>query len=115
MRSLCQDVRLDEDALEHIVQVANGDCRSVMNALELAVLTTPMAADGSIHVYGKLFGKALAGIKDDSGAMIFCDCFDPELVSINGIYILSDRIADAQRMKRVAVSLNSNRIEVQSL
>ena len=72
-------------------------------------------ADGSIHVYGKLFGKALAGIKDDSGAMIFCDCFDPELVSINGIYILSDRIADAQRMKRVAVSLNSNRIEVQSL
>ena len=45
-----QDVRLDEDALNHIVQVANGDCRSALNALELAVLTTPMEADGSVHV-----------------------------------------------------------------
>lgn len=45
-----QNVRLDEDALNHIVQVANGDCRSALNALELAVLTTPMEADGSVHV-----------------------------------------------------------------
>lgn len=45
-----QDVRLDEGALNHIVQVANGDCRSALNALELAVLTTPMEADGSVHV-----------------------------------------------------------------
>ena len=45
-----QDVRLDDDALEHIAQVANGDARSALNALELAVLTTPMEADGSIHV-----------------------------------------------------------------
>ena len=72
-------------------------------------------ADGSIHVYGRLLGKAFAGIKNNDSAMIFCDSFDPELVSINGIYILSDRITDSQRMKRVAVSLNNNRIEVQSL
>ena len=45
-----QDVRLDDDALEHIAQVANGDARSALNALELAVLTTPMDADGSTHV-----------------------------------------------------------------
>ena len=45
-----QDVRADEDALTHIVRVANGDCRSALNALELAVLTTPMEADGSIHI-----------------------------------------------------------------
>lgn len=45
-----QDVRVDEDAMAHIVQVANGDVRSALNALELAVLTTPMEADGSIHV-----------------------------------------------------------------
>ena len=45
-----QDVRLDGDALEHIAQVANGDARSALNALELAVLTTPMEADGSTHV-----------------------------------------------------------------
>ena len=45
-----QDVRIDEDALHHIAQVANGDARSALNALELAVLTTPMEADGSTHI-----------------------------------------------------------------
>ena len=45
-----QDVRADGDALTHIVRVANGDCRSALNALELAVLSTPMEADGSIHI-----------------------------------------------------------------
>ena len=46
----CDDVRIDDDALEHIAQVANGDARSALNALELAVLTTPMEADGSTRV-----------------------------------------------------------------
>lgn len=45
-----QDVRVDEDALDHIVRMAGGDARSALNALELAVLTTPMEADGSTHV-----------------------------------------------------------------
>ncbi|MBR7188509.1 MAG: replication-associated recombination protein A [Clostridia bacterium] len=45
-----QDVRADEDALRHIARVANGDARSALNALELAVLTTPMEADGSTHI-----------------------------------------------------------------
>ncbi len=44
------DVRIDDNALEHIAQVANGDARSALNALELAVLTTPMEADGSTRV-----------------------------------------------------------------
>lgn len=45
-----QDVVIDDDALEHIAQVANGDVRSALNALELAVLTTPMEADASVHI-----------------------------------------------------------------
>ena len=45
-----QDVRVDEDALDHIVRMAGGDARSALNALELAVLTTPLEADGSTHV-----------------------------------------------------------------
>ena len=43
-------MRIDGDALEHIARVANGDARSALNALELAVLTTPMEADGSTHI-----------------------------------------------------------------
>ncbi len=49
-----QRVVLDEDALEHLVDVANGDARAALNALELAVETTPPEAqtDGepAVHV-----------------------------------------------------------------
>ncbi len=44
------DVRIDEDALEHLVNVANGDARALLNALELAVETTPPDAQGVIHI-----------------------------------------------------------------
>ncbi len=44
------DVQLEDDALEHLVAVANGDARSLLNALELAVTTTPPDASGAIHV-----------------------------------------------------------------
>ena len=45
-----QFVSIDDDALEHIARVANGDARSALNALELAVLTTPMDASGSTRI-----------------------------------------------------------------
>jgi len=44
------DVDMDEDAMNHIASVANGDVRSALNALELAVLTTPPEENGRIHV-----------------------------------------------------------------
>ncbi len=43
-------VQIDDNALEHLVDVANGDARGVLNALELAVETTPPGPDGVIHV-----------------------------------------------------------------
>ncbi len=44
------DVRFDEDALSHIANVANGDARAALNAVELAVLTTPPDENGSVIV-----------------------------------------------------------------
>jgi putative ATPase len=44
------NVQLDADALDHLVNVANGDARALLNALELAVETTTAAADGAIHI-----------------------------------------------------------------
>lgn len=41
---------LEEAALEHIVRVAGGDARTALNALELAVLTTPPGEDGRRHI-----------------------------------------------------------------
>ncbi|WP_421656934.1 AAA family ATPase [Leptothermofonsia sp. ETS-13] len=43
-------VQLDSDALDHLVNVANGDARALLNALELAVETTPPDATGTIHI-----------------------------------------------------------------
>ncbi len=43
-------VALHDEARDHIVSVANGDARSVLNALELAVETTPAADDGLITI-----------------------------------------------------------------
>lgn len=43
-------VQVEPDALAHLVNVANGDARSLLNALELAVETTPPDAAGVIHV-----------------------------------------------------------------
>ncbi len=44
------NVAVDEDALEHIANVANGDARTALNAIELAVLTTSPDAKGFIRI-----------------------------------------------------------------
>lgn len=49
-----------------------------------------LLADGNIHVYGVLRGRALAGISGDKSARIFCLSLEAELVSIAGFYRLSD-------------------------
>ena len=51
-----------------------------------------LLADGNIHVYGALRGRALAGIAGNKQARIFCQSLDAELVSIAGVYRLSDVI-----------------------
>ncbi|OYE00353.1 AAA family ATPase [Nostoc sp. 'Peltigera membranacea cyanobiont' 232] len=43
-------VQIDTDALAHLVHVANGDARSLLNALQLAVETTPLNTTGVIHI-----------------------------------------------------------------
>lgn len=44
------DVDMDKEALSHIVWAADGDLRTALNALELAVLTTPQNKDGKIYI-----------------------------------------------------------------
>lgn len=43
-------VKMDEDALAHLVRCADGDARRLLNAIELAVLSTPPGEDGTVHV-----------------------------------------------------------------
>ncbi len=45
-----RQISLDDDALQHLIRVAGGDARNALNALELAVESTPPDSDGSIHI-----------------------------------------------------------------
>ncbi|NII11671.1 septum site-determining protein MinC [Oleiagrimonas sp. C23AA] len=58
---------------------------AVANAAEII-------ADGSIHIYGPLRGRALAGAQGDEDARIFCSDFRAELVSIAGQYRVFEQI-----------------------
>jgi len=51
-------------------------------------------ADGNIHIYGTLRGKALAGAMGNTNAAIFCQMLQPELVSIAGVYKLSEALPE---------------------
>jgi putative ATPase len=44
------NLKVDDEALDHIATMANGDIRRALNALELAALTTPPEADGTVHI-----------------------------------------------------------------
>ena len=47
-------------------------------------------AGGSVHIYGTLLGRAIAGVAGNAQARIFCRNFNPELVSIDGNYATVD-------------------------
>ena len=50
-------------------------------------------ADGSIHIYGALRGRALAGVKGNHSARIFCQKLEAELVSIAGQYWVNEDLS----------------------
>ena len=59
-------------------------------------------ADGHIHVYAPLRGKAIAGAKGFAGARIFAQSMDPELISIAGVYRTSENPLPAEVRGRAA-------------
>lgn len=72
-------------------------------------------ADGHIHVYSTLNGRALAGVHGDTGARIFCQSFRADLVSIAGIYSVNEQFDEALAGKPVQVSLHDDKLQVERL
>jgi septum site-determining protein MinC len=73
-------------------------------------------ADGSIHVYAPLHGRALAGASGDAGARIFALSMQPELVSIAGVYRTFDEGFPAELSRQPAqIRLVGDRIDISSL
>lgn len=74
-----------------------------------------LLADGHIHVYGALRGRALAGVSGDVEARIFCRSLEAELVSIAGYWRVRDDIPEALIGKPVQIFLDGDRIAIEPL
>lgn len=72
-------------------------------------------ADGSIHIYGALRGRALAGAQGFEQARIFCREFHAELVAIAGHYKVSEDIPAALLGKPVQVWLDGDQLRIEAL
>ncbi len=72
-------------------------------------------ADGHIHVYGALRGRALAGVRGDDTARIFCQSLEAELVSVAGNFKLSDSLRELGWKAPAQVYLQDDTLHVVAL
>ena len=73
-------------------------------------------ADGNIHVYAPLRGRALAGAHGDTAARIFTTCLEPQLVSIAGIYRTTEKELSADvRGKPAQIWLDGDSLVIEPL
>ena len=85
---------------------------------DLVVLNTvspgaEVIADGCVHVYGKLSGRAIAGARGDESARIFCRKMEAELVAIGGIYAVADQIKEGPRGVAATAYLEHGRLRIE--
>ena len=74
-----------------------------------------LIADGNIHIYGMMRGRALAGASGDKSSQIFCTHLSAELVSIGGVYWIMDQISSEFFGKASRLCLNNGELHIQSL
>ncbi len=84
---------------------------------DLTVLSTVGAgaeviSDGSIHIYGPLRGRALAGARGNADARIFCREFHAELVAIAGHYKVMEEVPKELRGKAVQIWLDQDQLKI---
>jgi septum site-determining protein MinC len=72
-------------------------------------------ADGNIHVYAPLRGKALAGAQGNADASIFCLGLEAEFLSIAGRYLMADQIPDAARGQPARAYLDGDSLMITTL
>jgi septum site-determining protein MinC len=73
-------------------------------------------ADGNIHVYGPLRGKAMAGAHGRTDAMILTTQLDPELLAIAGVYrVIETRLPDSLQNRPAQVSLDGDTLRIRAL
>ena len=74
-----------------------------------------IVAGGSIHVYGTLRGRAIAGSMGDNRARIYCRKLEAELLAIDGLYQTAEDMDSQFRGRAVQVRLKGDAITMESL
>lgn len=74
-----------------------------------------LMADGNIHVYGPLRGRAMAGMNGNLEARIFCQDLQAELVSVAGHYRVSENIPADLRGAAVQIFLDGQALRIEPL
>jgi len=73
-------------------------------------------ADGNIHVYGPLRGKAMAGARGDTSARIFTTQLDPELLAIAGVYrVIETKLDPSLHNQPTIIHLDDDTLKITSL
>ena len=72
-------------------------------------------AGGSIHVYGALRGRALAGATGNTRARIFCHRVEAELLAINSYYRTADDIEDSLRCRPAQAWLEGDTLQISAM
>jgi septum site-determining protein MinC len=72
-------------------------------------------AGGSIHIYGTLRGRAIAGMSGNAKARIFCRRFEAELIAIDGLYKTADDMPQDLRGRPVQVWLDGDSVAMAAL
>jgi len=72
-------------------------------------------ADGHIHIYGALRGRALAGASGDRSARIFCSAFYAELVAVAGEYRVLESIDPALKGKPAQIWLDGETLRIEAM
>jgi septum site-determining protein MinC len=72
-------------------------------------------AGGSIHIYGPLRGRAIAGINGDARARIFCRRVEAEFLAIDSYYKTADDIADDLRSQPAQAWLEGKMLRISSI
>lgn len=84
--------------------------------LALVSAGAEVIADGDIHVYAPLRGRALAGARGDTSARIYTTCLEAELLSVGGVYRTLDETLPASLKSRPAqVYLDQERLVIEAL
>jgi septum site-determining protein MinC len=74
-----------------------------------------IVAGGSIHVYGTLRGRAMAGVNGNSSARIYCQKIEAELIAIDGYYQTAEQLAAELRSKPVQARLDGKIMRITPL